>query len=287
MKKIQMVPIAEIKVINPRHRNKARFGEIVENVSKLGLKKPITVSRRDAGQEGYDLVCGQGRLEAYLALGRTEVPAMVIDVPREERLLMSLVENIARRSPRPLEFVRDIAGLKERGYTATQIASKIDLSVAYVSGVLRLLQQGELRLVQAVERGDVPVHVAVEIASCDDEATQRSLAQAYESGQLRGRALGRARRLIEARKAHGKGLKRGPNRKAGVTAEQLVRTYKREAERQKILVKKSRLADRRLRFVTTAFVELLGDEAFVTLLRAEQLETLPKQLEERVRDQSS
>jgi ParB family chromosome partitioning protein len=288
MNKIQLVPIAKIRVINPRHRSKAKFTEIVENISKLGLKKPITVSRRGPNEDGYDLVCGQGRLEACASLGHVEVPAIVIDVPREERLLMSLVENIARRSPRPIEFVRDIGSLKDRGYTATQIASKIDLSVAYVSGVLRLLNQGELRLVQAVERGDIPVHVAVEIAATDDEGMQRSLAQAYENGMLRGRALSQTRRLIEARKTHGKELRRGPNRKKGdVSTEHLVRTYRRHAEKQKILVKKARLCERRLRFVSTAFAELLGDEDFVTLLRAERLYTLPKYLEERIRDQQA
>ena len=41
------------------------------NIAELGLKRPITVTRRDVA-EGirYELVCGQGRLEAYQALGQ-------------------------------------------------------------------------------------------------------------------------------------------------------------------------------------------------------------------------
>src|SRR6267154_6070883 len=94
---VQMIPIEQINVLNPRSRNKIVFQGIVSNISNLGLKKPITVARRAEPGEGklYDLVCGQGRLEAFVALGQSEIPAILIDAPREECFLMSLVENIA------------------------------------------------------------------------------------------------------------------------------------------------------------------------------------------------
>ena len=45
--------------------------EIIENIEAVGLKRPITVSRRKsaAGEDRYDLICGQGRMEAFQALG--------------------------------------------------------------------------------------------------------------------------------------------------------------------------------------------------------------------------
>ena len=72
--RVEMIPIDRVTVVNPRVRNKHSFRAIVDNIAKLGLKKPITVTRRaEAGGPYYDLVCGQGRLEAYIALGQTEV----------------------------------------------------------------------------------------------------------------------------------------------------------------------------------------------------------------------
>ena len=67
------------------------------------LRNPVTLARRSEPVNGkpYDLVCGQGRLEAFVALGQKEIPAMVIDASREECFLMSLVENIARRHHSP------------------------------------------------------------------------------------------------------------------------------------------------------------------------------------------
>ena len=91
MTTVQLVPIEKIRVINARGRSKAKFREIVENIAKICLKKPITVSRRE-GDDGFDLVCGQGRLEAYIAYGAREIPAVVVDIPLEDRLLCSLVE---------------------------------------------------------------------------------------------------------------------------------------------------------------------------------------------------
>jgi ParB family chromosome partitioning protein len=113
---VEMIPIHLINIVNPRVRNKKGFQEIVDNVAELGLKRPITVTRRDH-PEGprYDLVCGQGRLEAFLALGEKEIPAIVVDANSEDCLVMSLVENLARRQHRAIDLLHDIEGLKRRG----------------------------------------------------------------------------------------------------------------------------------------------------------------------------
>lgn len=113
----EMVPIDRITVINPRVRNRNAFAALVDSIAVLGLKRPITVARRDSDADPhYDLVCGQGRLEAFQELGQTEIPAIVISASGEDCLVMSLVENVARRQHRALDLLRDIKGLKDRGY---------------------------------------------------------------------------------------------------------------------------------------------------------------------------
>src|SRR5712691_5328855 len=114
---VKMIPLAKIRILNPRHRDKKKFQVVVESIKTVGLKKPIQVSRRgaqeSAEEEGYDLVCGQGRIEAFMALGYTEIPAIVVDVSKEERMLRSLIENMARRYPTPLALMIEIERLKE------------------------------------------------------------------------------------------------------------------------------------------------------------------------------
>lgn len=115
---INDIPIAEIRLVNPRSRNKIKFQTIVSSIKAVGLKRPITVVKRPVEADGtqYDLVCGQGRMEAMVALGENTVPALVVDAPREEQLLMSLVENIARRPPSNRELIREVRELTLRKY---------------------------------------------------------------------------------------------------------------------------------------------------------------------------
>jgi ParB family chromosome partitioning protein len=284
---VQMIPVDQINVLNPRSRNKVVFQGIVSNISNLGLKKPITVARRTEPADGkaYDLVCGQGRLEAYMALGQSEIPAIIRDASREDCFLMSLVENLARRQLRPLELLREISSLKSRGYSTAEIANKIDIHKTYVSGITHLLRHGEERLLTAVDKGRVPLSVAMQIASTDDDGIQKALHQAYEDKTLRGRKLLTVRRIVEMRKNHGKGFSPPGVRRRNnglQSAEALVRVYRQEADRQQLLLKKARLAEHRLLFIVSALKNLLMDENFVTLLRAEGLDTLPAYLAEKI-----
>jgi ParB family chromosome partitioning protein len=283
---VQMIPITQINILNPRSRNKVAFQGIVANISSLGLKRPITVARRTEPIDGklYDLVCGQGRLEAFMALGQPEIPAIVKEASREECFLMSLVENIARRQIRPLELLREIDSLKSRGYNTTEIAKKIDVTKSYVVGIAHLLKNGEERLLHAVDKGRIPLSVAMQIADADEEGIQRALCQAYEDKTLRGRKLLTVRRIIELRKANGKRATPGVRRRNDglQSAESLVRVYRQEADRQKLLVKKSQLTEHRLLFIVSALKNIFRDENFITLLRAEGLESLPAYLAEKI-----
>jgi ParB family chromosome partitioning protein len=273
-------------VLNPRSRNKLTFQSIVSNIANLGLKKPITVTPRGEPLDGkrYNLVCGEGRLEAYKLLGQLEVPAIVKDASREDCFLMSLVENIARRRHSPLELLREITSLKSRGYTIPEIARKIDVAKSYVAGIIHLLSHGEERLLGAVESGHIPLTVAIQIANADEAGIQRILCDGYQDKSLRGRKLLTVRRIIEVRKAKGKRFSPGVHRKNEhlPSAEALVRAYRQEADRQKLLINRSRLTENRLLFITSALKRFFRDENFVTLLRAEGLDTLPTYLAEKI-----
>jgi ParB family chromosome partitioning protein len=281
---VEMIPIECITVINPRVRNKKIFKEIISNITELGLKKPITVTRReDADGPRYDLVCGQGRLEAYQVLGQREIPALVVEADTEDCLVMSLVENLARRQHRAIDLLHDVEGLKRRGYSDAAIARKTGLSIEYVRGVIRLLEKSEHRLLRAVEAGQIPVSIAVDIAAADDAEVQIILQQAYEKKLLRGHKLIAARRLIEHRRRRGKKLQiNGKRREQTLSSNALVRAYREDVDRKRLLIRKASSTRDRLIFVTEAVRKLLVDENFVTLLRAEGLDTLPRNLAERM-----
>ncbi len=291
---VTLVPINRIEILNSRDRNMKVFEEIVDNIRTIGLKKPITVAERpgEDGDPRYVLVCGEGRLNAFRILGETHIPALVVDVSDEDAFIMSLAENIARRGYRPLEILADIEVLRKRGYSAEIIIQKTGLSPKYVKDIVFLLDQGEERLIEGVQRGTIPLTTALEIARANENAStseedgQASLGdllqEAYENGQLKGRQIIEAKRLIEKRLEHGPA---SPNRdqiKPPTSSYSLVRTYQREVERQRKMVLKAEHAHQRLLLVVQGLKKLFADEHFVNLLRAEGLDTLPKYLAERI-----
>ena len=272
---VEMIPIDQIEVVNPRVRNVKVFREIVENISKIGLKRPITVARQAGSADAkYDLVCGQGRVEAYRALKQTHIPAFVIDATSQDCMVMSLVENLARRQHRAIDLLHDIQGLKRRGYDEIDIATKTGLTLEYARAVVRLLDSGEHRLLRAIESGHLPVSVAIEIAEVDDTEVQRVLHEAYERKLLRGTKLAAVKRLIAQRQRRGKGLDKTGSRRP-LSVERLLRTYRDDAEKKRAMVQKADVTKGRLVFIIEALRTLFNDENFLTLLQAEGLETLP------------
>src|SRR5204863_1497924 len=103
------------------------------------------------------------------------------------------------RQHSPIELLREIGSLRERGYSITEIASKTDFSDEYVSAICYLLDHGEERLLIAVERGLMPAGVAIEIARAKDGDVQAALAEAYEKKAIPGNQIAAIRRIVEQR----------------------------------------------------------------------------------------
>ena len=63
-----------------------------------------------------------------------------------------------------------------------------------------------------------------------------------------------------------------------MSSDALVRAYEREADRQRLMIKKAEVTQNRLLFVVEAMRQLLSDDNFLTLLRAEGLVSMPRPL---------
>lgn len=58
------------------------------------------------------------------------------------------------------------------GYSAEIIIQKTGLSPKYVKDIVFLLDQGEERLIEGVQRGAIPLTTALEIARANENATE-------------------------------------------------------------------------------------------------------------------
>jgi ParB family chromosome partitioning protein len=204
---------------------------------------------------------------------------------KAEGLIASLVENIARRRMSAIDQMQTIRWMKERGNTVADIARKTGLSETYTQGILKLLEQGEERVLDAVLHGRLPITIAVSIAGMSDEAAQQLLVEAYERKAMKQVNLSAFRRLLDHRKNFGKTYEKCRNRpRKRTTVDGLILAYQQETSRQRIIVTKAKICESRLRTTVAALKVLLGDENFVTLLRAEELATLLKFIVERVKN---
>jgi ParB family chromosome partitioning protein len=129
--------------------------------------------------------------------------------------------------------------------------------------------------------------MAIEIAKSDDDDVQRALTQAYAEKKLRGRKLVAVRRLIDQRRRRGKHLhglsyRRRDGSKRPLTTDSMIRVYRQEADRQRLLIKKAEVTQNRLLFVVEAIRALREDKDFARLLQIEKLELMPTFLEQQL-----
>ena len=71
-----------------------------------------------------------------------------------------------------------------------------------------------------------------------------------------------------------------------MTPQDLMQVYQREAEKQRLIVKKSDFTQTRLLFIVEAMKDLLAQDGFVNLLRAEGLHSMPRALALRIEGRS-
>ena len=274
-KRIEKIPISQIRILNPRTRNAVTFRGIIQNIGAIGLKRPVTVFRREISSDGtqYDLVYGQGRMEAIAALGGKGVPAIITDAPLKDRYLMSLIENIARKRPPLSDLVREVRSLM-RGYKNSVIAQKLGMGHTDVDGLVHLLRCGEDRLVEQVEAGTVPLSIAIKIATAGSKEVQRAMSEAYEKGELRGAKLVTVQRLIARRSIQ----QRQSGRVERPSTKDLAREYEQHTLKQRAMVHRAAIVRERLALLRAALKRLFADEEFVRLLRSEGLDTIPEQV---------
>lgn len=199
-RRYEAIPVEKIKVINPRNRDKEQFEMNVESIDHMGLMKPIRVNDRFLDRTGvYELICGEGRLMAHQKLKRATVTAEVVTCTRKEAYLQSLVENIARTKPNSMEFARELKRLHDEGWDYARIARVACKTEGYIRDFIRLVEQGEERLIMGVEQGIFPIKFATKVAAAENGQIQNVLMDAFDEGIVTTNNFAQARRIMMAR----------------------------------------------------------------------------------------
>jgi len=190
---------------------------------------------------------------------------------------------IARCLPTPAGTlrwkIRFDAPLKPDLTVAIRMDAANTTPIDYYVLPLRDGQKATLRLLRSVEAGTLPVSVAIEIADADDADVQNALQTAYEKGELRGRKLLAAKRLIEARRRWGRGLALNAVRPPPtLSSADVVRAYEEEADRKRDMIRRANAAKDMLALIAEAVRRLSADQAFLALLVEEGLDSMPEKV---------
>jgi ParB family chromosome partitioning protein len=271
-RRYEEVPIAKVKVINSRNRDKEQFDMNVESIGSVGLMKPIRVNDKFLETTGhYELICGEGRLLAHQQLGKTHVMAEVVTCNRKEALLQSLIENIARTKPESMDFARELKRLHDEGLDYKQISRIACKGEEYIRNYIRLVEQGEERLIQGVESGIFPIKFAIQVASTEDSQIQGVLMDAFAEGLVTTNNFGQARRIIAAR---AKLSKKTPS-KSDYTVNQLQADIAESTRVKTSFVREAKSKENRFMTLLTGVNTLFQDASLVGLLVKQKLDKRP------------
>lgn len=267
------IPIAKIKVINSRNREKEQFDMNVESIDQVGLIKPVRVNDKFLERTGfYELICGEGRVQAHQRLKHETILAEVVTCTRKEAYLQSLIENIARTKPDSLDFAREIKRLYDEGWNLARLAKITCKTESYLRDYIRLVEQGEDRLIRGVEQDLFPIKFAMQVASTEDGQIQNVLMDAFDAGIVSTSTFAQARRIISARP-------RDPRSKTSTdkyTVAQLRHDIEDATKAKTSYVREAKTKENRFLTLLNGINVLWKDAQFVAVLQAEKLHNRPE-----------
>jgi ParB family chromosome partitioning protein len=112
--------------------------ELVNSIKEFGIIEPLIVSPLKQGS--YKLVAGERRLRAAKILDLKTVPVILRTVSEQQRLEISLIENLQRRDLTSIEEANAYKKLiEEFSLTQEELAKKLGKSRSKIANSLRLL----------------------------------------------------------------------------------------------------------------------------------------------------
>ncbi len=134
---IRNIPTDKIipNVLQPR-KDFGDLQELSDSIREKGIIEPIIVRPKDGK---FEIIAGERRFRAAQLAELKEVPSIEYDIPDNEALEISIVENVQRKDLTILEAAYSLKTLSEiYGYTHQEISQKIGKSRVTVTELIRI-----------------------------------------------------------------------------------------------------------------------------------------------------
>lgn len=162
------------------------LSDLTRSIVDKGVLEPILVRARGDGR--FTIISGERRFRASLDAGLSEIPCIEMDVPDNELLEITLVENLQRKDLSPFEEAEGYKGLQERhGYTHEQIAGAVGKSRVTITEALSISRLPD-RVQAECRRADIGSRsFLLELGRLKDEDLMLAAVVAMASGETLSR----------------------------------------------------------------------------------------------------
>lgn len=125
-----------------KHFDDTELHELAASIKEHGVLQPILVVEKADG--GYEIISGERRWRACKIAEQADVPAIVKKIPAQQKLEISLIENIQRQDLNPLEEAFAYKRLMtEFDMSQPEVASKVGKARSTISNMIRMLELPE------------------------------------------------------------------------------------------------------------------------------------------------
>jgi ParB family chromosome partitioning protein len=147
--------------------------ELAASIREHGIIQPIVAEA--AGDGTYVIIAGERRSRAARLAGLTTVPVLIRSYAAEERMEISLIENIQRADLNPVEEAQAYRQLMAlTGLSQDDMALKVGKNRSTVANTLRLLKLPQAML-EALEGGGLSPGHGRALLSIPDKKNQEAL----------------------------------------------------------------------------------------------------------------
>ena len=159
--------------LQPRMRfDEKGIEELAQSIKKAGVLQPIIVIPEG---EHFKILIGERRWRAAQKAGLRKIPVLIRNIPKEQQLEVSLVENLQREELNPIEIALAYEKLTEElGYTQQEVAEKVGKDRASVANFLRLLKLPS-EIQESLQDGKISMGHAKTLLSVEDSKAQLDL----------------------------------------------------------------------------------------------------------------
>ncbi|MFQ5653310.1 MAG: ParB/RepB/Spo0J family partition protein [Planctomycetota bacterium] len=172
----------------PRRRfDEDALEELKSSIRQEGVIQPLLVRAHEQG--GFELIAGERRLRAALALELESVPVITRDLESSRLLELALIENIQREDLHPIELAKAYKELKDRHqWTQSKLAERLGKNRSTVANTLRVLELPHA-IQESLAAGKISAGHAKALLSIESEEQQLEVHKELLAGGISVRAL--------------------------------------------------------------------------------------------------